>query len=86
MLSKCANPSCSNEFHYFGEGKVFEIRSERSSAATHGGRGKRHKSLEHYWLCSDCSSTLTIGMDSDRNVLVIPRPDDEDEKVKRAIA
>jgi hypothetical protein len=83
MLSKCANPSCSKEFHYFGEGKVFEIRWERSSGATHGSHGKKRKLIEHYWLCSGCSSTLTIAMDSARNILVIPRPG---EDADRAVA
>ncbi|MGA2962601.1 MAG: hypothetical protein ABSD96_13070 [Candidatus Korobacteraceae bacterium] len=82
MLSKCANPSCSNEFHYFGEGKVFEIRWG-SSSATHSGYGKKRKHTEHYWLCSSCSATLTIAMDSAHNILVIPRPNEEAD---RAIA
>ena len=83
MLSKCANHSCSNEFHYFGEGKVFEIRRETSSAATHGSPGKKRKRVEHYWLCSRCATTLTIALDSARNILVIPRPN---EDADRAIA
>jgi len=82
MLSKCANPSCSNTFHYFSEGKVFEIRWETSPGATHN-QGKNRKHTEHYWLCSRCSSTLTIAMDSASNILVIPRPN---EDADRAIA
>jgi hypothetical protein len=83
MLSKCANPSCLNEFHYFGEGKVFEIRWEGSSSATHGAHGKKRAHIEHYWLCSHCASTLTIALDSARNILIIPRPG---EDADRAIA
>jgi hypothetical protein len=83
MLSKCANPSCSNEFHYFGEGKVFEIRWEASSGAIHGSHGKKHKRIEHYWLCSSCVTTLTIAMDSARKILVVPR---RNENADRAIA
>jgi hypothetical protein len=83
MLTKCANSSCSNLFHYFGEGKVFEIRSEGSSGAAHGSHAKKRKRVEHYWLCSSCSATLTIATDSAHNVLVIPRPG---ENADRAIA
>jgi len=83
MLSKCANPSCLNEFHYFGEGKVFEVRWEESSGATHDSRGRKRQGTEHFWLCSGCSSRLTIAMDSGRNVLVIPRPNQDAD---RAIA
>jgi hypothetical protein len=83
MLSKCANPSCSNVFHYFGEGKVFEIRWEASSGAAHSSYGKKRKRIEHYWLCSSCAITLTVAMDSARNILVIPRRNVDDD---RAIA
>lgn len=83
MLTKCANSSCSNLFHYFGEGKVFEIRREGSSDAPHGGHAKKRKRVEHYWLCSSCSATLTIATDSANNILVIPRPG---ENADRAIA
>jgi len=82
MLSKCANPSCSNVFHYFGEGKVFEIRWEAFGAA-HGSYVKKPKHTEHYWLCSSCAITLTVAMDAARNVLVIPR---RNEDADRAIA
>jgi hypothetical protein len=85
MLSKCANPSCSKEFHYFGEGKVFEIRWETSPGATHS-HGKKRKHIEHYWLCSSCSHTLTIAMDSASNILVIRRPNEPNEDADRAIA
>jgi hypothetical protein len=83
MLTKCANSSCSNLFHYFGEGKVFEIRREGSSGAHHGIHAAKRERVEHYWLCSKCAATLTIAMDSAHNVLVIPRPG---ENADRAIA
>jgi hypothetical protein len=73
MLSKCANPFCPNEFRYFGEGKVFEIRRDRLSNAAHA-NGKKRARTEHYWLCSSCSSTLTLAMDSSHNIVVIRRP------------
>ena len=77
MLSKCANPSCSNEFHYFGEGKVFEIRWDSSSGVARGGHARQHHSVEHYWLCASCSGKLTLALDAARNVLIIPRPTPE---------
>jgi hypothetical protein len=89
MLSKCANPSCCNEFRYFGEGKVFEIRlgeGPRSPAANTTKTesiDKRSKTIEHFWLCSACSPTLTIATDRARNVLVVPR---KPGRVRTAIA
>jgi hypothetical protein len=70
-----------NEFHYFGEGKVFEIRWEGSSSATHRGQGKKKCAhIEHYWLCSHCASTLTIALDSAHNIVVIPRPGEDADR------
>lgn len=91
MLSKCANPSCSNEFRYFGEGKVFEIRSERISvtahksyeAAAYKGHDKNRKRVEHFWLCAECYAKFTIATDLKHNVQVIPRLSGKSE---RAIA
>jgi hypothetical protein len=72
MLSKCANPQCSAEFHYLHEGRLFKIPTE---ARKHNGDGSKklpHK-LEHFWLCSVCSLTLTIAVDPSNKVLVLPR-------------
>jgi len=79
MLSKCANPFCPNEFRYFGEGKVFEIRRDRLST-TAPGHGKARARTEHYWLCSNCSSTLTLAVDSSHNIVVIRRPAEEADR------
>lgn len=74
MLSKCANPTCSNVFHYFGEGTVFEIRSnEASPQPSSNAEGKTRNAIEHFWLCSVCSSTLTLAVNPERKLLVIPR-------------
>ena len=74
MLSKCANPTCSHEFHYLGDGQVFEIRLDKERARLgQGASGRKRKPVEHVWLCSDCYSWLTIGMDANSNVVVIPR-------------
>ena len=77
MLSKCANPLCPNEFHYFGEGKVFEIPRDRLTSIA-SGHDKKRTRTEHYWLCSNCFATLTIAMDSAHNIIVIPRRREED--------
>jgi hypothetical protein len=52
MLSKCANPACSNTFRYFREGRLFLIDSETESS--------KSRSLECYWLCPACCRNMTI--------------------------
>jgi hypothetical protein len=34
MLSKCANPSCSNSFHYLRQGKLFQLEIEEGCELT----------------------------------------------------
>lgn len=62
MLSKCANPACSNTFRYFREGKLYLIDSKAQP-------GKSHV-LEYFWLCSVCCQEMTIQIDGDHAVTV----------------
>ncbi len=81
MLSKCANPECSAGFHYFGQGKLFEVHFEDAHVCETAGLlpfeqkvKKPIKSVEHFWLCDDCSNRLTVGVDRENNILVMPLP------------
>ena len=51
MLSKCANPDCPKTLRYLREGKVFRIESAGK---------KTPRKVEHFWLCGDCSRTMTL--------------------------
>jgi hypothetical protein len=70
MLSKCANPDCSASFHYLHDGRLFELHVGK------GGNGdtskKPSQNVERYWLCSKCSVTLTLAVDPDNKILVLP--------------
>ena len=46
MLSKCVNPTCSNTFRYFREGKLYVTEPKARSG--------RSRVLEYFWLCSTC--------------------------------
>jgi hypothetical protein len=58
MVTKCANPECSSQFHYFHHGKLFVIED-----------GEKHK-LNCYWLCEKCCSRLTIEREGGKGVVV----------------
>ena len=65
MLSKCANPGCSNLFRYLHEGRLFrmetEIQREGSSSLTCRPDGKKSiRRMEFFWLCDNCASTMTL--------------------------
>jgi len=80
MLSKCANPDCSAAFHYYGEGRLFEVHFEDAGMrenASHAGvdpKAKPIPNVEHFWLCAECSGKLTVALDRQNKVLILPRP------------
>jgi hypothetical protein len=81
MLSKCANPGCSEAFRYFGQGRVFEVHFEDAELCEKAGRvpfalelKKQDKSVEHFWLCAKCSDKLTVALDRQNNVSILPLP------------
>ena len=63
MLSKCANPKCSNTFRYFREGKLYLIESKAQP--------NKSRMLEYVWLCSSCCQDLTIHIGHDQAVTVL---------------
>jgi hypothetical protein len=76
MLSKCANPSCTTPFHYLRDGKLFQIdtsvgapQNENSSAPS---ESKPPHRIEFFWLCPECSSTLTLAFQRGKGVVTVP--------------
>ena len=62
MLSKCANPACSNTFRYFREGKLYLIDAKEQPG--------KSRVLEYFWLCSSCCQDMTIQIDGGHAVTV----------------
>jgi hypothetical protein len=64
-FSKCANPQCSSLFHY-QEGRLYRFhRSHKDPEPppnTH--------SVEHFWLCKECSESYTLEYKADRCALI----------------
>jgi hypothetical protein len=58
MLSKCANPECSEIFRYLHEGKIFYLAP---TPEVQDATGMLHPALhERFWLCGRCSKELTL--------------------------
>ena len=51
MVSQCANPECLRELRYLRDGKIYAF-------AVSAGNGS--KALEHFWLCGECSKSMTL--------------------------
>ncbi len=69
MVSKCANPQCSAEFYRLSDGKVFSIHSNPRLQASK----KPAARVEHFWLCSNCAAKMTVALDRNREVVVLPK-------------
>jgi hypothetical protein len=58
MLSKCANPACSEEFLYLHQGKLFQLTPTPKVRAV---RGATIPLLyERFWLCEKCCKQMTL--------------------------
>jgi hypothetical protein len=81
MLSKCANPACSNAFRYLHEGKLFLIESEaspmgeKSEAAWQ--KTRKSRAIDYVWLCSSCCRDMTVYTDDEEKLRVVRKPDGE---------
>ncbi len=76
MLSKCANPTCAAPFHYLRDGKLFQIDSRFGTRASPSGPQLLAKKpagrIEYFWLCSACSSTMTLTYERGKGVVAVP--------------
>ena len=58
MVSKCANPACSELFRYLHEGKIFHLcPTPQVEEATEGFAPSLY---ERFWLCDRCSKIMTL--------------------------
>jgi hypothetical protein len=74
VLNKCANPSCSAQFRYLHQGKLFEVEIQYAESPTSGGQtkavnGKGH--AERCWLCDDCAAHITLRFDARRGAIMV---------------
>jgi hypothetical protein len=58
MLSKCANPDCSESFRYLHQGKIFCLVPTPEVEAVTGEFLPQFE--ERFWLCYECSKTMTV--------------------------
>jgi hypothetical protein len=71
MVAKCANPACCAPFRYLHLGRVFKIELHPRGSDDSGYGDRRASTVEHYWLCHVCSSSLTLTLEAGK---VITRP------------
>lgn len=73
MLSKCANPSCSAQFKYLRDGKLFHVElAPGDTTADSSVDPLVNKRVVHFWLCGRCAEKMTITYSRERGVSTIP--------------
>jgi hypothetical protein len=73
MVSKCANPGCSNPFLYLHQGKLFRMETDAIDAnnpasGADPANKKPSRRIEFYWLCNDCAAAMTLIYDKGMGV------------------
>jgi len=67
MLAKCSNPSCSASFLSLQYGRLYRLdRDPKTQPST--------QHVEYYWLCERCAPTMTLQLEDDGGVTVVPVP------------
>lgn len=57
MVSKCANPECSERFLFLGRGKLFHLSPTPDVEAI---GGESQVLYERFWLCDECCKKMTL--------------------------
>jgi len=73
MVSKCANPNCSERFLRLGDGRLFRWDGvTRKDRADRPGQNTRGRRAEFFWLCGDCARRMTVVFTAEVGVTVKP--------------
>jgi len=59
MVAKCINPYCHRPFRYLGNGKLFVTEYPPTLES---GLSLHTRMREHFWLCEECSKTMTVAI------------------------
>ncbi len=70
MLSKCANPQCSEPFIYLRDGRLFQIDTGAGPQLVTD--GKLPHRIEYFWLCGQCALSMTLAFERGKGVVTVP--------------
>jgi hypothetical protein len=63
MVSKCANPECSERFQRLGDGKLFRwdgVDARHALLPATNAENKKTRKAEFFWLCGNCAREMTV--------------------------
>lgn len=67
MLSKCANPGCSEQFRYLHQGRLFQLAPTPAVASSNVPFDVVH---ERFWLCDRCAKSMSLVWDGNQAKIV----------------
>jgi hypothetical protein len=63
MVSKCANPECSERFMRLHQGKLFRwdgVDARQRLTRGAGTETRKVRKVEFFWLCGNCTREMTV--------------------------
>ena len=77
MLARCVNEACNRPLHSFSEGRLFqfEVVSISLSASDDTAEPfdeKPERQTAQFWLCGGCASTMSLVLEPQRGLRLIP--------------
>ena len=79
MVSNCANPACATPLRYLRDGRLFQfevkaLAANGSETASHPGKKTLSRQVWLYWLCGQCSVSMTLQFEGSAGLKVVPLP------------
>jgi len=76
MLSKCANPSCSNPFLYLHKGRLYRMETDSplpaEASAGNDVAFRKSRRIEYFWLCDECAPSMTLTFKKGHGIRTAP--------------
>lgn len=77
MISQCSNPSCGRSLSSLAEGRLFQFEITSISISAVDNNSEQfdetpQRETAHFWLCSQCASTMTLSLEPLGGLRVLP--------------
>lgn len=84
MFIRCANSKCHLPRKSFSEGRLFQFEIVAISVAASDESSepfdeKPERNIAHFWLCQNCASKMSLELDPQQGLRLIPLKDKDNE-------
>jgi hypothetical protein len=72
MVTRCVNPTCDTPFRYLRGGRLFLVDCPSvPNTNSHHPAPKTVRASEFFWLCEECSQSMSIIVDKSGSVVLL---------------